>query len=78
MIFKELIKSFVKIIMDNMFVEEYIVVNGSLLFKIFRFFEDKKFEDLKLKGNIEYLENIYYRFKDINLDGIELKDFLNL
>lgn len=31
MIFKELIKNFVKIIMDNMFVKEYIVVNGSLL-----------------------------------------------
>lgn len=53
-------------------------LKGSLLIIIFRFFEDKKFEDLKLKEKIKYLENICYRFKDINLNGNELKDVLNV
>lgn len=74
---KELIKSSANTTMDNTFAEEHIVVNGSSSSKTSRLSEDKKSEDSKLKGNIEYPENIHHRPKDINLDGIELKDFPN-
>lgn len=74
---KELIKSSAKTTMDNTFAEEHIVVNGSSSSKTSRPSEDKKSEDSILKGNIKYPENIHHRPKDINLDGIELKDFPN-